>query len=117
MPINARIVMLQSGMRAPMGVKVFGPDLESIERFGVALEEVLAREPGVRAEEVFAERVVGKPYHEIDLDREAIARYGLSIARVQEALNVGVGGGQLTRTVEGRERYPVRVRYAREQRD
>lgn len=117
MPINARIVMLQSGMRAPMGVKVFGPDLESIERFGVALEEVLARVPGVRAEAVFAERVVGKPYLEIDLDREAIARYGLSIARVQEALNVGVGGVQLTRTVEGRERYPVRVRYAREQRD
>jgi copper/silver efflux system protein len=117
MPIQARIVMLQSGMRAPMGVKVHGPDLESIERFGLALEEILKEVPGVRAEAVFAERVVGKPYLEIDIDREAIGRYGLSIVAVQEALQIAVGGVELTRTVEGRERFPVRVRYMRERRD
>jgi Cu(I)/Ag(I) efflux system membrane protein CusA/SilA len=117
MPINARIVMLQSGMRAPMGIKVFGPDLERIERFSLALEDVLRKLPSVRPEAVFAERVVGKPYLEIDIDRQAIARYGLSIVQVQEALDIGLGGMQLTRTVEGRERYPVRVRYMREQRD
>jgi copper/silver efflux system protein len=117
MPIQARLVMLQSGMRAPMGVKIHGPDLESIERFGVALEEVLREVPGVRREAVFAERVVGKPYLEIDIDREAIARYGLSVVAVQEALQIAVGGMELTRTVEGRERFPVRVRYMRERRD
>jgi Cu(I)/Ag(I) efflux system membrane protein CusA/SilA len=109
--------MLQSGMRAPMGIKVFGPDLERIERFSLALEDVLRKLPSVRPEAVFAERVVGKPYLEIDIDRQAIARYGLSIVQVQEALDIGLGGMQLTRTVEGRERYPVRVRYMREQRD
>lgn len=117
MPINARIVMLQSGMRAPMGVKVSGPDLESIERFGLDLEEILREVPGVRAEAVFADRVVGKPYLEIDIEREAIGRYGLSIAEIQEVLEVALGGMALTRTVEGRERYAVRVRYMREQRD
>jgi copper/silver efflux system protein len=117
MPINARIVMLQSGMRAPMGVKVQGPDLESIERFGMEIERILREVPTVRAEAVFADRVVGKPYLEIDLDREAIGRYGLGIVQVQEALQVAVGGMTLTRTVEGRERYPVRVRYKRELRD
>jgi copper/silver efflux system protein len=117
MPINARIVMLQSGMRAPMGVKVQGPDLESIERFGMDLEAVLKEVPSVRAEAVFADRVVGKPYLEIELDREAIGRYGLSIVQVQEVLQVALGGMTLTRTVEGRERYPVRVRYMRERRD
>jgi copper/silver efflux system protein len=117
MPINARIVMLQSGMRAPMGVKVQGPDLESIERFGMEIERILKEVPTVRAEAVFADRVVGKPYLEIDLDREAIGRYGLGIVQVQEALQVAVGGTMLTRTVEGRERYPVRVRYKRELRD
>lgn len=117
MPINARIVMLQSGMRAPMGIKVYGPDLESIERFGLSLEEILRKVPSVRAEAVFAERVVGKPYLEIDIDREAIGRYGLSIVRVQDVLEVALGGMDLTRTVEGRERYSVRARYMREQRD
>jgi copper/silver efflux system protein len=117
MPINARIVMLQSGMRAPMGVKVYGPDLQSIERFGLAVEAILKQVPSVRAEAVFADRVVGKPYLEIDLDREAIARYGLSIVQIQEVLQIALGGMDLTRTVEGRERYPVRVRYLRERRD
>ena len=117
MPINARIVMLQSGMRAPMGIKVHGPTLEAIEAFGLQLEEILQTVPAVRAETVFADRVVGKPYLEIDIDREAIGRYGLSIVDVQQVLQVALGGMTLTRTVEGRERYPVRVRYMREERD
>ena len=117
MPINARIVMLQSGMRAPMGIKVHGPSLEVIEAFGLRLEEVLQSVSEVRSETVFADRVVGKPYLEIKLDREAIGRFGLTIVDVQNVLQVALGGMTLTRTVEGRERYPVRVRYMREERD
>lgn len=117
MPINTRIIMLQSGMRAPMGIKVKGPDLETIEAFGLVLEEHLKRVPLIRPETVFADRVVGKPYLEIHIDREAIGRYGLSIRSVQNVIQVALGGRMLTRTVEGRERYPVRVRYMREERD
>ncbi len=117
MPIAARIVMLQSGMRAPMGIKVQGPTLEAIEAFGLELEEILRRVPQVRAESVFADRVVGKPYLEVEIDREAISRYGLTIDAVQLVLQVALGGIPTTRTVEGRERYPVRVRYMREERD
>ncbi|MBN2342776.1 MAG: efflux RND transporter permease subunit [Deltaproteobacteria bacterium] len=117
MPIGARIVMLQSGMRAPMGIKVQGPNLKSIEAFGMALEKVLKQSPAIRPETVFADRVVGKPYIEIKINREAIARYGLSVTDVQEVLQIALGGKILTRTVEGRERYSVRVRYMREERD
>jgi Cu(I)/Ag(I) efflux system membrane protein CusA/SilA len=116
-PIAARIVMLQSGMRAPLGVKVKGPDLDSIEKVGLQLEEFLKQVPSVRPDAVVADRMVGKPYLEIQIDRKAIARYGLHIAQVQEVLEVAVGGVTLTSTVEGRERYPVRVRYPRELRD
>jgi len=116
-PIETRIIMLQSGFRASMGVKVFGPDLETIESFGIKLEQILRNVPSVNTPTVFAERIVGKPYLEIDIDRERIARYGISIADVQNVIEVAVGGRTLTRTVEGRERYPVRVRYMRELRD
>ncbi len=116
-PIETRIVMLQSGFRAPMGVKVYGPSLESIETFGLELEHFLKQVPTIEPAAVFADRVVGKPYLEIDIDRERIARYGLRIADVQEVIEVAVGGKPLTMTVEGRERYPVRVRYLRELRD
>ena len=116
-PIETRVVMLQSGFRAPMGIKVFGPDLESIEAFGLDLERLLKQVPSVSASAVFADRVVGKPYLEIEIDRERIARYGLSIAALQEVIEVAIGGKPLTMTVEGRERYPVRVRYQRELRD
>ncbi len=116
-PIETRIVMLQSGFRAPMGIKVYGPDLETIEAFGLELERVLKRVPSVQPAAVFADRVVGKPYLEIEIDREKIARYGLRIADVQEVIEVAIGGKPLTMTVEGRERYPVRVRYLRELRD
>jgi len=113
-PIAARIVMLQSGMRAPMGIKVKGPDLEAIERFGLQLEAILKQVPSIHTSSVFADRIVGKPYLEIDIDRRAIARYGISIQDVQHLIEVAIGGRQITTTVEGRERYPVRVRYMRE---
>ncbi len=116
-PIAARIVMLQSGMRAPMGVKIKGPDLESIDRVGLEIERLLKGVPSIEPSAVIADRIVGKPYLEIDIDREKIARYGLNIGQVQEVIEVAVGGKTLTRTVEGRERYPVRVRYKRELRD
>ncbi len=116
-PIAARIVMLQSGMRAPMGIKVKGPDLETIERVGLQLEKFLKEVPAVEASAVFADRIVGKPYLEIEIDRRAIARYGLHLRQVQDVIEVAIGGKQITTTVEGRERYPVRVRYMRELRD
>ncbi len=116
-PIETRIIMLQSGFRAPMGIKVYGPDLETIEAFGLELERLLKLVPSIQPAAVFADRVVGKPYLEINIDREKIARYGLHIADVQEVIEVAIGGKALTMTVEGRERYPVRVRYLRELRD
>jgi len=116
-PIATRLVMLSTGMRAPMGVKVYGPDLPTLEQVGLRLEELLAEVPGIKSSSVFADRVVGKPYLEIDLDRRALARYGLSVQDMQMFIGVAIGGDQQTTTVEGRERYPVRVRYAREFRD
>ena len=116
-PIAARIVMLQSGMRAPMGIKVKGPDLETIEEVGLQIEKLLKEVPSVKADAVIADRIVGKPYLEIDINRKAIARYGISIRSVQDVIEVAIGGKRITTTVEGRERYPVRVRYMRELRD
>ncbi len=113
-PIETRLVMLQTGMRAPMGIKVKGQNLKEIEAFGVQLEGILKTVTGVKKEAVFADRIVGKPYLLIDIDREKIARYGVSIQEVQDVLKVAVGGMPLTQTVEGRERYGVRVRYPRE---
>ncbi len=116
-PIAARIVMLQSGMRAPMGMKIKGPDLETIERVALQIEGLLKQVPSVQTSAVIADRIVGKPYLEIDIDRDAIKRYGLHIRSVQDVIEVAIGGRRITTTVEGRERYPVRVRYARELRD
>ena len=113
-PIETRLVMLQTGMRAPMGIKVKGQDLKQIEAFGVELEGVLKEVKGVKKEAVFADRIVGKPYLLIDIDREKLARYGITIQTVQNVLKVAVGGMQLSQTVEGRERYGIRVRYPRE---
>ena len=113
-PIETRLVMLQTGMRAPMGIKVKGQDLKKIEAFGVQLEGILKEVEGVKVSAVFADRIVGKPYLLIDIDREKIARYGIRIQDVQNVLKVAVGGMALTQTVEGRERYAVRVRYPRE---
>lgn len=113
-PIETRLVMLQTGMRAPMGIKVKGQDLKQIEAFGVQLEGILKQAEGVKQEAVFADRIVGKPYLLIDINREKLARYGVTIEEVQNVLKVAVGGMVLTQTVEGRERYGVRVRYPRE---
>jgi Cu(I)/Ag(I) efflux system membrane protein CusA/SilA len=116
-PIAARIVMLQSGMRAPMGIKVKGPSLEIIEKVGLQLERFLKEVPSVEPSAVIADRIVGKPYLEIKIDREAIARYGIMLEKVQDVIEIAIGGRRITTTVEGRERYPVRVRYLRELRD
>jgi len=116
-PIAARIVMLQSGMRAPMGVKVKGPDLETIEKVGLQIERFLKEVPSVEASAVVADRIVGKPYLEIVPDRNALARYGVPIRKFQDVVEIAIGGRKITTTVEGRERFPVRVRYPRELRD
>ena len=117
MPIAARIVMLQSGMRGPMGIKVKGPDLKTIEDFGLKLEQELKMSEGVEPATVIADRIVGKPYLEFNIDRKKAARLGLSIQNVQMTLMAALGGRTASYTVEGRERYPIRVRYLREERD
>lgn len=113
-PIETRLVMLQTGMRAPMGIKVYGPDLPTIEDFGMKLEEILKEVPSVKKEAVFADRIVGKPYIHLNIDRDKISRYGLSVEDVQQTIETAIGGMKITSTVEGRERFPVRVRYPRE---
>ncbi len=116
-PIETRLVMLQTGMRAPMGIKVYGPDLNTIEEFGMKLEGILKEVPSVKAEAAFADRIVGKPYLHLNINRDEISRYGLNIEDVQQAIETAIGGMKITSTVEGRERFPVRVRYPRELRD
>ncbi|GAI87716.1 unnamed protein product, partial [marine sediment metagenome] len=116
-PIKTRLIMLQSGMRAPMGVKIKGSDLETIERVGLEIERLLKEVPSVKADTVNADRIVAKPYLEIVVDRQAAARYGLQVRRIQNVIEIAIGGRPITTTVQGRERYPVRVRYHRELRD
>ena len=115
MPIKARIDMLSTGIRTPVGVKVFGPDLAVLERLATAVERVVHDVPGTTS--AFAERLEGGHYVEIVPDREAAARYGLSIADVQKVVATALGGETVTTTVEGRERYGVNVRYPRGLRD
>jgi copper/silver efflux system protein len=116
-PIAGRVVMLQSGMRAAMGVKIRGKSLQEVEKVGLEIERFLKEVPGVEASSVIADRVVANPYLEIDVDRRSIARYGIKIQDVQDVIEIAIGGKRITTTVEGRERYPVRVRYQRELRD
>ncbi|MDR1380574.1 MAG: efflux RND transporter permease subunit [Tannerella sp.] len=116
-PVEARLVMLSTGMRAPMGLKISGPDPESIEQGGKALEAALKEVPSVLPSTVFYDRAAGSPYIEIRLDRRRMARYGITVADLQETIGAAVGGMTLTSTVEGRERFPVRLRYPRELRD
>jgi copper/silver efflux system protein len=116
-PIETRLVMLQTGMRAPMGIKVFGPDLETIEDFAMQLESVLQEVPYIKSSTVFADRVVGKPYLEIVPNRATLARHGITIADFQQVVEMAVGGMAMSTTIEGRERYDIRARYAREFRD
>ncbi len=116
-PIEARLVMLSTGMRAPMGVKVAGPDLESIEEGGKILEAALKDVPSVLPSTVFYDRSVGAPYIEIKLNRQNMARFGITVSDLQDVISTAIGGEPLTTTVEGRERYPVRLRYPRELRE
>lgn len=116
-PISARMVMLQSGIRSAMGVKVKGPDLPSIEKASREIEKFLREVPSIAPQTVIADRIIGKPYLEIMIDRQAIAQHGINLAQVLDVIEYAIGGKRITESVEGRERYPVRVRYARELRD
>ncbi|MBI4374574.1 MAG: efflux RND transporter permease subunit [Deltaproteobacteria bacterium] len=115
MPIKNRIDMLSTGIRTPIGIKVFGPDLKEIEKIGQQLEPLLREVKGTRS--VFAERVAGGYFLDFDLKREDLGRYGLTIDNAEMIIMSAIGGENVTRTIEGRERYPVNVRYARELRD
>ena len=112
MPIRTRIDMLSTGIKTPVGIKIAGPDLATLERIGTEVEAVVRQVPGTAS--VFAERVMGGRFIEFNLDREAIARYGLTIGDVQDVLSVALGGMPLTTTVEGRQRYTVNLRYDRD---
>lgn len=114
-PIQTRLVMLQTGFRAMMGVKIYGSDLKEIERIGLQIEALVKEVPG--ATDIVADRIVGKPYLEFEIDRDRIARYGVSIRDVQDVIEIAIGGMNIMESVEGRERYPIRVRYLREFRE
>ncbi|MDP3787290.1 MAG: efflux RND transporter permease subunit, partial [Candidatus Omnitrophota bacterium] len=115
MPIKARIDMLTTGVRTPVGIKIFGSDLKEIEKIGEHLEMVLKKVPGTRS--IFAERTAGGYFVDFDLKREQLARYGLSVEEAQMVIMSAIGGENISTTVEGRERYPINLRYARELRD
>ena len=115
MPIRGRIDMLATGIRTPVGIKIFGPDLGELERIGREVEQAVQSIPGTRS--AFAERAVSGYYLDIDIDREAAARHGVNVADVQSVIATAIGGMTITQTVEGRERYGVRVRYPQDLRD
>jgi len=115
MPIQTRLDMLSTGVKTAVGIKISGPDLEELERIGAQVEAILEGMPNTLS--VYSERVVGGNYLDFDIDRGQIARYGLTIGDVQDIIETAVGGKNVTQTVEGRERYPVNVRYSRELRD
>ncbi|HET8623390.1 MAG TPA: CusA/CzcA family heavy metal efflux RND transporter, partial [Gemmatimonadales bacterium] len=115
MPIQGRIDMLATGIRTPVGIKLFGPDLGELERLGREVEAAVRTVPGTRS--AFAERAVSGYYLDIDIDRAAAARHGLNVGDVQAVIATAVGGMTITQTVEGRERYGVRIRYPQELRD
>jgi Cu(I)/Ag(I) efflux system membrane protein CusA/SilA len=115
MPIQGRNDMLATGIRTPVGIKIFGPDLAELERLGKEIERVVQTVPGTRS--AFAERAVSGYYLDIDIDRAAAARHGLNVGDVQTVIATAVGGMTITQTVEGRERYGVRIRYPQELRD
>ncbi|MCE7964679.1 MAG: CusA/CzcA family heavy metal efflux RND transporter [Nitrospirales bacterium] len=115
MPIKARIDMLTTGIRTPVGIKVFGPDLKQVEQIGEHLEMVLKDVPGTRS--VYAERVSGGYFLDFDINREQVARYGLRLMDVGKIIEIAIGGENIATTIEGRERYPINIRYLRELRD
>ena len=116
-PIATRQVMLSTGLKAPMGLKIYGPDLESIEQAGLQFEKVMRQIPEINSASVYYDRASGAPYVEIRLDRDKLSRYGIQVGDVQSILSTAIGGMSEGNTVEGRERFPIRVRYARELRD
>ena len=115
MPIKTRIDMLTTGVRTPVGIKIYGGDLEVIEELGAQVEAALRGVPGTRS--IYAERTAGGYFVDIELRRGELARYGLTIGEAQMIIQTAIGGETITRTIEGRERYTVNVRYAREERD
>src|SRR5216110_2650017 len=115
MPIRNRIDMLTTGIRTPVGIKVYGADLKQIESIGKELEPIIAAVPGARS--VYGERVSGGYFVDFDVDRAAIARYGLTVDDVQQTIMTAIGGENVSTTIEGRERYPINIRYPRELRD
>ena len=115
MPIKTRIDMLSTGIKTPVGIKVAGPDLEVLEAIGKEIEATLRNVPGTLS--VYAERVVGGNYLDFEIDREKIARYGLTVGDVQDVIQIAIGGMNISETVEGLERYPINLRYSRELRD
>jgi Cu(I)/Ag(I) efflux system membrane protein CusA/SilA len=115
MPIQTRTEMLSTGIRSPLGIKIFGDDLPTIERTAIEIEKVVAAIPGTRS--AFADRSTGGFYLDVDIDREAAARYGVRVADVNEVIQTAIGGMKVAETVEGRERYPISVMYARDFRD
>ncbi|MGH0032092.1 MAG: efflux RND transporter permease subunit [Myxococcota bacterium] len=115
MPIKTRIDMLSTGIKTPVGIKVSGPDLAVLEDLGERIEATLREVPGTQS--VYAERVVGGNYLDVDIDRAGIARYGLTVGDVQDVIQTAVGGMNVSQTVEGLERYPINLRYSRELRD
>lgn len=117
MPIATRVLMLQTGLRAALGIKLYGPDLATLEAFGVRLEKHLKEVPELRAESVFAERIIGKPAISIELDRQALREHGVTVAEAQGVVETALGGTVATRVTKDRERYAARVRYLRERRD
>jgi Cu(I)/Ag(I) efflux system membrane protein CusA/SilA len=114
-PIRNRIDMLSTGIRTQIGIKVFGPDLRGIEQLSEQIKQVVQQVPG--ATDLYAERITGAPYMEMTVDRPAADRYGLNVADVQDVIETAIGGKNLTTTIEGRQRFPVRVRYARDFRE
>jgi Cu(I)/Ag(I) efflux system membrane protein CusA/SilA len=115
MPIRGRIDMLTTGIRTPVGVKVLGPDLDVVQRIGGEIESALRDVTGTR--NVYSERVTGGYFFDFVIDRFEIARYGLTVGDVEDIIETAIGGKNITTTVEGRERFPINVRYARELRD
>jgi Cu(I)/Ag(I) efflux system membrane protein CusA/SilA len=115
MPIRTRIDMQSTGINTPVGIKIAGPDLEGIQTLGEKVEAVLRTVPGTRT--VLSDRAAGARYIDIDIDRHAAGHYGLSIAEIEDAANIAIAGQDITYTVEGRERYPVNLRYPQEWRD
>ena len=115
MPIKTRIDMLSTGIKTPVGIKLSGPDLAVLENLGKEVESVVRNVPGTAS--VYAERVMGGNYLDFDINRDAIARYGLTVGDVQDVIQTAIGGMNITTTVEGLERYPVNLRYSRELRD